>query len=99
MKSYIRVWKELDIIDIEKHLLVAGELSSECYSCHKIGIDLHSKICPNCGVGFKYIGFRRKLTYSYLKRAKEELDYMTFIDFDDFKKSLGARDARKLLDI
>ena len=99
MKGFIRVWKELDLADIEKHLIVAGDLSSECFSCHKVGIDLHAKICPNCGVGFKYIGFRRKLKFSYLKKVKEELDYMTFIDFEDFKKSIGKRDVRKLLDI
>lgn len=99
MKGIIRVFKELDLADIEKHLLVVGDLSSECYSCHKIGIGLHSTVCPNCGVGFKYIGFRRRLTPSYLIKVKEELSHMTFIDFDDFKKSLGKRDARKLLDI
>ena len=99
MKGFVRVWKELDLADMERHLIVAGELSSECYGCHKIGIDLHSTVCPNCGVGFKYIAFRRKVTPSYLKRAKEELSHMTFVDFDDFKKSLSKRDARKLLDI
>lgn len=36
---------------------------------------------------------------SYLRKLKEELSYLVFIDFEDFKKSLGKRDARKLLDI
>lgn len=99
MKSLLRVWQECDLKDIEKHLIVAGELSSECFSCHKVGIGLKAQNCPNCGVYFKYMGFRRKLQMSYLRKLKEELSYLVFIDFEDFKKSLGKRDARKLLDI
>ena len=58
MRGFLRVWQECDLQDIEKYLIVVGELSSECFACHKVGID-----------------------------------------FEDFKKSIGKRDARKLLDI
>ncbi|UCC95482.1 MAG: hypothetical protein JSW40_01720 [Candidatus Omnitrophota bacterium] len=99
MKGLLRVWKEFDLQDIEKHLIVVGELSSECFSCHKIGIDSKSSVCPTCGAGFKYMGFRRKLSMNYLRQIREELPQLTFIDFDDFKRAIGKRDARKLLDI
>lgn len=99
MKGFLRVWKELDLRDIEKHLIVVGELSSECFSCHKVGLDLKAKTCPNCGVNFKYMGFRRKAQMGFLYKVREEWPEIVFIDFEDFKKALGKRDARKILNI
>jgi len=99
MKSFVRVWEEIDLADVEKHLLVVGDLSAECFSCHKVGIDSKARACPDCSAIFKYIGFRRKLQISYLRKVREERPRIVIIDFDDFKKSLGKRDARKLLDI
>ena len=99
MKHYIRVWEELDLADVEKHLIVAGDLSAECFCCHKVGIGLKAKACPDCAAFFKYMGFRRKVQPSYLRKVKEELPRIVFIDFEDFKKFLGKRNARKLLDI
>lgn len=99
MKYYIRAWEELDLADIEKHLIVVGDLSSECFSCHKVGIDSKARACPGCLAIFKYLGFRRKVQASYLQKVREERPRIVIIDFDDFKKALGKRDARKLLDI
>jgi hypothetical protein len=99
MKGFLRVWQELDIKDIEQYLIVIGELSAECFACKKIGIDSKSVTCPNCGVGFKYIGFRRKVEPHYLRQVKERLPFIVFIDFDDLKKIIGKSDARKLLDL
>ena len=92
----IRVWKELNVKDVEKHLVVVGELSSECFSCHEIGLGLDVKICPKCGIYFKYMGFRRKNPVSYLQRIKNNFPGIVFIDFEDFKKIIGKRDAHKL---
>lgn len=99
MRSLLRVWKELDLDDIKNSLIVVGELSSECFVCHKVGIDSKSVQCSNCGVHFKYMGFRRKLEVNYLRKMKDELPHMVMIDFDDFKKATGKDAARKLLDL
>jgi len=99
MRNFIRVWEEVNIQEIEKTLIVIGELSAECFSCHKIGIDSKAHVCPACGTNFKYVGFRRRVEGSYLHRIKEEMPYAVFIDFDDFKKAVGKKEARKLLDI
>tara|TARA_B100000315_G_C14570565_1_gene585248 strand:- start:1042 stop:1341 length:300 start_codon:yes stop_codon:yes gene_type:complete len=98
MKDFIRQWKEVDLKEIEQSLIVVGELQAECYSCHEIGIDKKAIQCPKCGAYFKYMGFRRKLQVSYLRQMVEAFPYLNLIDFDDFKKSIGKRDARKLLD-
>lgn len=97
MKGFIRVWKECDFDDIERSLLVVGELSADCYVCRKIGIDTKARICPNCGVGFKYVGFRKRIDHPH--RLREEFPEIILIDFDDFKKAINKREARKLLDI
>ena len=99
MKGFVRVWKELDLLDVEKHLIVVGDLASECFSCHKIDLTAKTAVCPACGAAFKYMGFRRHLTMGYLKQVREELPHLVFIDFEDFKKAVGKHDARKLLDI
>jgi hypothetical protein len=99
MRGFLRAWQEFDIQEIEKHLIVVGELSAECFSCHKIGIDSKSIICPNCQTHFKYMGFRRHVDGGYIHKLKEELPHLVFIDFEDLKKVIGKREARKLLDI
>jgi hypothetical protein len=99
MRGFIRVWKQCDLKEIEKHLIVVGELSSECFCCHKVGIDSKSKHCPYCKAEFKYIGFRRKINQTYLIKLKEEFPEIIFIDFEDFKRALGKKEARKILNI
>ena len=99
MAVLLRVWKEFNLKEVEKKLIIVGELSSECFSCHKIGIDLKTKKCPGCGIEFKYMGCRRKITMNFLKNIKEEFPQLILIDFDDFKKALSKRDARNLLNI
>ena len=99
MREFIRAWQVFDNEDIEKSLIVVGELSSECFACHKVGIERKANRCPECGAYFKYMGFRRKVRTGYLKEVKEQMPRIIFIDFEDFKKSVGKRDARKLLDI
>lgn len=99
MKNYIRIWKELDLADIAQHLIVAGQQSAECYHCHTIGLDFTTVTCPHCNTHFKYMGFRRKDEVNFLKRFKDEMPYLTFIDFDDFKRGHGKSDAHKLLDL
>lgn len=99
MKAFIRIWQKQDTKDIEKHLIVVGELSSECFNCHDLGIELHARACPGCGAMFKYMGFRRKLTPSHLQKVKDQNPRLILIDFEDFKQSVGKRDARSILDI
>lgn len=99
MREYIRVWKELDLSDIEKNLIVAGDLSCDCFACRHIGIEKNAVQCPNCGAHFKYMAFRRRVTSGYLKKLFAEMPYLTFIEFDDFKALTGKSDARKLLDL
>lgn len=78
MKSLLRVWQECDLKDIEKHLIVAGELSSECFSCHKVGIGLKAQNCPNCGVYFKYMGFKKETSDVLSPKAQRRAFLFSF---------------------
>jgi len=93
MPDLIRVWKEMDINDIEKHLLVAGEVSGDCSSCRELGINYSlSKSCPKCGNEFKYIATR----FHEIKKIKQKRPDLIFIDFEDYKKAAGKIKAKGL---
>ena len=96
-KVTLRVWKEFDLEEIEKHLIVVGELSGECFSCRQLGVDVRQGRCPNCGTEFKYMGFRRKVNGKDIVRFKREYPQMIFIEFEDFKKNISRERAKKLL--
>lgn len=50
----IRVWRELDVEDLGRHLLIIGELSAECAHCKAIGINYkEAKQCPQCQAIFR----------------------------------------------
>ncbi len=99
MKAFLRMWQKFNTDDIKNSLFVVGELSGECFSCHKIGIPLGEKRCPACNNEFKFIAFRRKVNFSIIERFKDKYPQGIFIDFDDFKKAIGASYVRKILDI
>ena len=99
MESYLRVWKKLDLVKIQKHLFVIGELTGECFACHHLGIEMSAARCPACMAPFRYIGFRRKIDVHGIQRFKKSFPDALFIDFDDFKKALDKSEARKLLDM
>ncbi len=93
MPDLIRVWKEMDVSDIEKHLLIAGEVTGDCSSCRELGINYSSvKACPQCGNEFKYIATR----FHEIRKIKQKRPDLIFIDFEDYKKATGKIKAKGL---
>lgn len=93
MNEPIRVWKEIEVEDLSKHLLIVGLLTGDCASCKELGIDYASaKTCPACGVTFKYIASRSKEVRKILHKRPD----LIFIDFEDYKKATGSLKARNL---
>lgn len=93
MADLIRVWKEMDILDIEKHLLIAGDVTGDCSSCRELGINYSSaKACPKCGNEFKYIASRSH----EIRKIKQRRPDLIFIDLDDYKKATGKIKARDI---
>ncbi len=100
-RSLIRVWNELDIEEIRKHLFVAGELTANCENCQQLGIDFNTAaLCPQCGTAFKYIAFRKKSRWSEeisaISRLKEKRPDLVIVDYEDIKQASGKSKARQL---
>ncbi|MDP2921928.1 MAG: hypothetical protein Q8O12_06165 [Candidatus Omnitrophota bacterium] len=91
MSDLVRVWKEVDIADIAKSLLIIGLSTGDCSNCRELGIDYSSaKACPKCGAVFKYIASRSK----EIKKIKNKRPDLIFIDLEDYKKVSGSIKAK-----
>ncbi len=93
MSDLIRVWKEMDVTDIGKHLLIAGEVTGDCSNCRELGINYSTaKACPKCGNEFKYIASRPH----EIRKIKNKRPDLIFIDLEDYKKVTGKIKAKDL---
>ena len=99
-REYLRTYKEYDIEDVRKHLLIMGDLSGDCASCRALGIDGYTeKSCPECGTPFKYITSRRLDShhgerFQLVRRVLTKRPEMIFIDHEDYAKTIGQKKAR-----
>lgn len=96
MAEWVRVYEKLDPEEVKKALLVQGDLSAECFNCHKVGLKRDVLECPQCGAKFKYFGLRKA---SQLKPVRHLEGKVKFIDFEDFSREFKRRKAKNLLDI
>lgn len=96
-KHFIRVWREVDIGEMENHLLVVGHLRSDCANCKELGLDLSEKKCPKCGTEFKYASTRvtGEHKFSTLIKIKNKRPDLICVDFDDFKRMSGKSKAQQ----
>ena len=92
----IRVWMDLDIEDVKKHLLLIDDLYGTCANCKHLGLNyLKNKTCPGCGAEFRYLATNLKNPaeiVKIIKRLKTEKLPMKLIDRNDFDRA-SARDA------
>jgi len=93
MIELLRVWKEFDIDEVSKHLLIVGESAGDCSNCRELGINyLAAKSCPKCGNDFKYVASRTHET----RKIKNKRPDLIFIDLEDYKKVTGKIKAKDL---
>ncbi len=96
----MRTFQAFDIEEVKQHLLIQGDLSSDCASCRALGIDSASaKNCPQCGTVFKYISSRRFEThpgerFRLVRRMQEKRPDLKVIDYVDYSNVLGVRKAK-----
>lgn len=100
-REYLRTYKEYDFEDVQKHLLIMGDLSGDCAACRALGIDSYTaKTCPECGTPFRYITSRRLEShpgerFQLVRRLLAKRPDMIFIDYTDYTKTLGQKKARE----
>lgn len=100
MDQFLRTWQRFNLEDVEKHLLILGDLTGDCANCRQLGIGYqNAKECPRCKTSFRYVTSRRLEThpgerFQIVSRIKELRPDWVFIDYEDYKKTLGRKKAR-----
>ncbi len=100
MSEFLRTWKSYDLEEVEKHLMILGDVSGDCASCRQLGIHyLEAKECPQCKTPFKYVTSRRLEThpgerFQLAARLRDKRPDLSFIDYEDYRKTLGRKKAR-----
>jgi predicted amidophosphoribosyltransferase len=93
-RRFIRVYKELDIEDVSKHLIIFGDLHGTCSNCSKLGLNFSIRICPECKTEFKYATFSSQShRVSQMDKIVKTED-LIFIDYNDYKRIMGKIKAR-----
>ena len=99
-QEYLRIFKEYNIEEVRDHLLILGDLSSDCGKCRCMGLDFNQhESCPECGTPFRYVTSRRLElhpgeSFRIVRRALEKRPHWTFVDYMDYQKTLGQKKAR-----
>ena len=95
--KFIRIYTPMDVKQIKPNLLVYGDLGGQCEHCGQMDVKLNHDKCPKCGTEFKYISFRNiKVHFPKVTKLLEERPNLTIVDFEDYKKEMGASKAGEL---
>ena len=97
-KKFLRVYKEIDVKAIKANLLIYGDVSGVCDNCSKMDLKLDLTHCPSCQAEFKFIAFRHISShFPKVQKLFFERPHVAIIDFDDYKRHLGALKAQEFL--
>jgi hypothetical protein len=98
--EFFRVFQVFDIEEVQKHLLILGDLKADCANCRALGIDGYTAThCPECKTEFKYLTSRRLEMhpgerFQLARRVHEQRPGYVFIDYSDYMHLLGKKKAR-----
>jgi len=96
--AYVRVWQEIDLIHVQKHLLIAGDPTGDCSNCKEVGIHIAgAKVCPNCNTEFNYIATRLKNNPSQARKLKAKRSDLIAIDLSDYKEATARSNAHRFM--
>lgn len=99
-QEYLRTFQAFQLEEVEKHLLIMGDLKGDCGNCRALGIDsFTAQKCPECGTPFKYVTSRRLEAnpgerFHWARRVREARPDWILIDYTDYQKTLGKKKAR-----
>ena len=97
-ERFLRIYKKFDFHSIKNHLLIYGALSGVCANCKTMDLKLDRTECPHCHTPFQFIAFQNiKDHLPKMLRLHHERPELTFLDYDDFKKTEGAMKAQEFL--
>lgn len=102
-KDWLRVWKQFSVEEIQKSLIIVGDLTSDCANCKEVGLPVDKiTTCPNCGITFRFVTSRQAAgnaptRYRDVHRITSRRPDLIFIDYDDYKKLTGKSKAYEIL--
>lgn len=97
-EKFVRVYKNLDIYAVSRHLLIYGDLAAQCANCQAMDLKLDQASCPNCAAEFKYIAFRNVANHlPKMRKLHEQRPHITLIDYDDYRRCISEFKAKEFL--
>jgi hypothetical protein len=100
--EYMRIWSEVDIKDVENHIIIVDDKFGHCPGCKKIGIELKDlNKCPSCGRDFKYVTSKDAQggKFDIVNRTRKKLPQLIFVDYGDFERETGKKKAASLFKV
>ena len=101
-REFLRLWRGFDLDEVEKHLLILGDLTGDCASCRELGIHYQdAKECPRCKTSFKYVTSRRLEMhpgerFHLIRKLQERRQDLIFVDYADYTHFLGKQKVRDI---
>jgi hypothetical protein len=95
----IRVWEELDLSDIEPHIVLVDDIQGFCPSCKKTGIKYEEfEKCPSCQTVFKYAATRETGAHNaqIIDKIRKKAAHLTVIDHSDYTALLNKKKTQSL---
>lgn len=100
--EYMRIWQEVDLEDIKDKIIMVDDILGHCPNCKQIGIDLKDlKKCPSCSREFKYVTSKDAEggKIDIVLKTKKKLPHLTFVDYTDYIRITGKKEAETLFKI
>ena len=100
--EYLRIWTEVDIKEIEDHIIIVDDKFAHCPECKKIGIELNNlEKCPSCGRVIKYVTSKdaKGGKVDIVSRTRKKLPDLTFVDYNDYERVTTKKKAGNLFKI
>jgi len=100
--EYLRIWAEIDIREVQEHIIIVEDKYGHCPNCKKIGIELNDlQSCPSCKREFKYVTskYARDGKHDIVMRTKKKLPNLIFVDYDDYERVTSKNKAESLFNV
>ena len=100
--EYMRIWSEVDIKDVENHIIIVDDKFGHCPGCKKIGIELKDlNKCPSCGRDFKYVTSKEAQggKFDIVTRTRKKLPNLIFVDYGDYERETSKKKAASLFKV
>jgi hypothetical protein len=99
--DFIRIWKEIDVDEIEKYLVIVDDIQGFCPSCKKAGIKYEDlAACPSCTREFRYATLREKgdaHTLSQLvAKLTKKVPSLSIVDGNDYNTAINRKKTKSL---